>query len=134
MIVKYFKEFFMRKSFFAGLLAVVLILGMVLVGCATTSKGPVELPNLDGTWKDAWNNSSQSATFVFTGSNYSYQRIQDGKVNEKISSEGTFTLAEKTISFVASNGKKWKQGYKFSGVQLNLAQAEGHDYGPFVKQ
>ncbi|GHV77366.1 hypothetical protein AGMMS49942_21870 [Spirochaetia bacterium] len=124
----------MKKKLLVGMLAMVLVLGMVLVGCATTPKGPVELPNLDGTWKDTWNNASESGTFFFTGSNYSYQNLVNGEVNKQFSSEGTFTLTEKQISFVAFDGKKWKQGYKVSGDRLKLAEATGHDYGEYVKQ
>jgi hypothetical protein len=112
----------------------VLIIALVIAGCATTPKEPVELPNIDGTFKDSWNMPNSSGTFVFTNSHYSYQRIDDGTILERYSSEGTFTLTEKQISFIASNGKKWKQGYKFAEGRLILSQTSGHDYGTFVKQ
>jgi hypothetical protein len=118
------QEFCMKKKLFAGMLAMVLVLGSVLVGCVTTE--PAESPeivSLEGTWTGT--NGSNQRTIVFTGNTLHRQPQND---------DWTFKQTA-TVLKLTKDGKTVEQGYTVSGDTLTLKfNKDGIWEGPYTKQ
>ncbi|MDR2210517.1 MAG: hypothetical protein LBO65_03495 [Spirochaetaceae bacterium] len=83
----------MRKAVFS--LIVLLVLGFVFAGCATTG---TNAPTIEGTWKHP-NRESKNATIVFAGNTFEY--TWDSGRGYK----GTFTIEGKKIQFITTTGE-----------------------------
>jgi hypothetical protein len=126
-----------NKLVFAGLLISVLAIGIVAVGCASTPKEPTVLPVLDGTW--VFEGQKDTYTFVFDGSNYSFERKSGSRVHS-----GTFEQNATTLSFIIAEiksatgnvraGQTVKQRYKVVDNKLTLSENNAFDYGTFIKK
>jgi hypothetical protein len=108
----------MRKSFSVGMLAMVLVLGMVLVGCATTP--PFDPADSISELQGSWVSGNGNFGFTFSGNNFTY--FQEGtntaKFEEVYTEEGTFTITKSLgtvyLKLKSPDGKKnWSAPYSF---------------------
>ena len=113
----------MKKfSVILAILAVVLVFGLVFVGCETGSKAT----KFEGRWENLW--SPNNLAFTFTGDTYSHT------TNTGVINSGTFTFSNTTITFIPTSGSQWTQSYTLANNVLTLEQVPGHNFGPFTKQ
>jgi len=125
-----------------AVLAVTLVFGLTLVGCATTSTTGVtntnttanttatttDVDKFEGTWVHG-NPQSGPAQFTFTGNAFTYTG-QGGPIS------GTFTYDNKNITFTASNGDIWNTTYTLTRTSVRFEQGTGWKawYGQFNKK
>jgi len=114
------------------MLVLTLVLGMSVVGCATT---PPEPTKFDGRWlkEDALNDFTDYS-FTFTGNKWSFKSAGNSNSDENFSFNGTFTFTDTTITFKFGNAS-WEQEYTLSGGVLTLEEPDVEfAYGTFTKQ
>ena len=87
----------------------VLVIGFVVLGCAS-APGPDPTPTIfEGTWRH-FNPVAQNATFVFSGNSFTY--TWDGGARS-----GTFTHTDTNIVITATDRTRWRTTYTLTATQ-----------------
>ena len=116
-----------------GISVIVLMFGMIVAGCKTSSKDAVvkfEPTKFEGTWVYAYQTNTH--TYIFNGNTMQYKNSSGAKKS------GTFTFTETDITFIPAEGAGWRgwtQGYTLDGVTLILKSNDASQpFGSFTKQ
>jgi hypothetical protein len=108
-----------------GILVIMLVFGLISVGCPTDDSGGTKMTKFEGTWR---NPNGDHPAYTFAGDTYVASNY-DG-----YSAEGTFTFTDTTITFIPAEGESWTQNYTLNGNDLILAYLDdGYSYGQFIK-
>jgi hypothetical protein len=129
-----------NKLIFAGMLALVLVFGLIICGCPTDSDdgGGGNIPaKFEGTWKHRMD--ELNAVYVFTGNKWEFSSAgQQGVATGPFS--GTFTYTDTTMTLTVSSGGSgnWTYSYTLEDDTLTLSQNTGNIVpkivGIFIKQ
>ncbi|GHV74439.1 hypothetical protein AGMMS49940_17470 [Spirochaetia bacterium] len=108
----------MKKKLLVGMLAMVLVLGMVLVGCATTPFDPTDAQSeLQGSWMNPYNDVD--TTITFSGSNFTYTAK-----NRDVPLQGTYSISKSLgslkLTLNGTDGSTWSATYSVTGDKLNI--------------
>jgi hypothetical protein len=128
-----------NKQVFAGMLALVLVFGLIVMGCPTDGGTEEEnnVTKFEGTWRNYYSEGDEVRLDIsYTFKNNTFTARDDTPGNEAGFS-GTFTFTENTITFNAvSINTSWTQQYTLTDTVLNLVRDEpgGHYSGDFQKQ
>ena len=116
-----------NRRFFAGIFSLVLIFGLILIGCPTDggSGGESQVTKFEGTWVNS--GSYWNLIYKFTGNKVEYSDHTDSKWS------GTFTFTDTEITFTTSVNS-WTQGYTIEGNNLEISNTGNYPYGTFIKQ
>jgi hypothetical protein len=114
-----------NRQILMGILANVLVFGLVFVGCKQpTDPEENNMTKFEGTWI---NPNGNHPTYTFA--NYTY-KLTD---NNGYSEEGTFTFTDTTITFIPTEGDSWTQNYTLEDNNLTFVSDGAHAYGLFIK-
>jgi uncharacterized lipoprotein NlpE involved in copper resistance len=103
-----------NKQVFAGMLAIMLVFGLILMGCPTPTDGDDEKNPLKGTTWVATGTDNEGAyviTYIFTSDSYQFSYKNDGI--ETTNESGTYSIFENTVNFTDQDG------YTFTGTISN---------------
>jgi hypothetical protein len=116
-----------KQTFLMGIFSLILIFGLILIGCPTDGEGGEnKMTKFEGTWRNP-NGNHSAYTFV----NDTYTLTNN---SGEILSQGTFTFTDTTITFIPVNGEEWTQTYTLEGDNnLALVSDNIHSYGQFIK-
>jgi uncharacterized lipoprotein NlpE involved in copper resistance len=112
------------KSKMVFVLIVLLVFGLVLVGC---DNGTTDTTKFEGTWENITDEGTIS--YIFSGSNYTGAKSWDSED----SFSGTFTFTETTITF-SFGDDSWTQNYTLFGDTLTLDATGDRFNGTFTKK
>jgi hypothetical protein len=128
------------KRFFAGIMAVILVFGLIVMGCPTGGAGDTDndvkggeenkMTKFEGTWKHTMA-AANNATYTFSSKTLTYKRDDFTEVS------GTFTFDDTTLSITFENGDIKVFTYTLTETTLKLAQVSGdgkYYLGTFEKQ
>jgi hypothetical protein len=112
-----------------GLLALMLALSFVVVGCDNGTSPSAELETLDGFWlEDSWLPSA----YEFSGSSYKYWLLYDEDDPGEADEEGTFTFGDGALTLypriiwgLESDWPVEEYLYTSSGSALSIWSADG---------
>jgi hypothetical protein len=115
----------MKKQIFMGIFSLVLVFGLMLIGCPTGGEGEEnKMTKFEGTWR---NPNGNHPAYIFVNDTYTLTTY-DG-----FSAQGNFTFTDTTITFIPSGGDSWTQDYTLEGDNLTIIRDNAHDYGLFIK-
>jgi hypothetical protein len=105
-----------------------LITGLALSACKTTTDETPQTTKFEGTWK----HTTTQVDFKYVFTNNSFKATNNGKTTRA----GTFTFTDTTISFDCGQYGKWTQNYTLSenDTKWQLENDGSHDRGTFIKQ
>jgi hypothetical protein len=147
-----------NRQILMGMLAIVLVFGLVFVGCeqvnSSTPKEEEQVTKFEGTWKYA-NLDDTFIKCLFLPINAVVFKVFKQNIDADIQGSGTFTFDDETLSIVFSqalilgennltNGK-WKYVFEDDNSTLKLSmleqngiplEVEGQQapFNPFIKQ
>jgi hypothetical protein len=114
-----------KQVFLMGIFSLVLIFGLIIIGCPTGGDEEDMTTKFEGTWRNPGGNHP---AYVFIGDNFELSNSTEQSVLS-----GTFTFTDTTITFIPFSGESWTQDYTLEGEQLSLTNDSVHNYGDFIK-
>jgi hypothetical protein len=109
-----------NKTFMAGILGIILVFGLMLVGCdnGTTDNGGTSNP-LEGTWSYFYQGQIQES-ITFSGSTYEWKEATFGGLVTY--EQGTYSTSENTITFHPT------KGLDDNGNLINISGVNAYPY------
>jgi hypothetical protein len=115
-----------NKRFFAGMLALMLVFGLIAMGCDNGTTPGGQVTKFEGTWVNSGEN--WELTYKFTGNQVEYSSHTGSRWS------ATFTFTDTEITFSSERGDSWTQVYSLSEGTLIITSDDKHPYGTFQKQ